>query len=241
MSTTCLDDPRIQTFSATSSLPLGSNAPHNQLDTALEIKAHEYSPIIIDGPSILISESQYDLHGIPTYLSERTRRPSSLIRKNSDLSILKDTIHLQTLSADGTSILNNLPGDSIEAKPERSEDTLSAISYPPASNLTPRLSKLQQRNSMVQFLALCWCIFLVGWNDGSTGPLLPRIQENYRVCANLLLYRISRILIIIPHQIGFSVVSLIFVGNCAVSIHPNFNHNLYACYWLVTVSFRRVF
>ena len=31
------------------------------------------------------------------------------------------------------------------------------------------------------------------------------------------------ILIISPSQIGFSVVSLIFVGNCAVSMRPNFN------------------
>jgi hypothetical protein len=211
------------------------------MDTAFEIKAHECCPTIIDGPCKPISGSQYDLHAIPTYLSERTRRPSSLARKNSDLSILKDTIHLQTLSASGTSILNILPGDNTEAKPERSAETLNAVSYSPALNLTPRLSKLQKRNSMVQFLALCWCIFLVGWNDGSTGPLLPRIQEDYGVCANLLLYRISRILIIIPHQVGFSIVSLIFVGNCAVSVHPNFNHSAYACYWSLTVTFRRVF
>lgn len=188
MSSTYLGDPSqtSNTFSATLSLPLGSNVPHDQLDTALGGKAHEYPPTIIDGPSKPISGSQYDLHAIPTYLSERTRRPSSLTRKTSDLSILKDDIHLQTLSAGGTSILHNQPDDSTEAKLERSADTLNAIPYLPASNLTPRLSKLQKRNSMVQFLALCWAIFLVGWNDGSTGPLLPRIQEDYRVCATFL-------------------------------------------------------
>lgn len=31
----------------------------------------------------------------------------------------------------------------------------------------------------IQYAALCWALFLVGWNDGTTGPLLPRIQDNY--------------------------------------------------------------
>lgn len=239
MSSTYLGDSSqtSNTFSATLSLPLGSNVPHDQLDTALGKKAHEYPPTIIDGPSKPISGSQYDLHAIPIYLSERTRLPSSLTRKTSDLSILKDDIHLQTLSAGGTSILHNQPDDSTEAKLERSADTLNAIPYLPVSNVTLGLSKLQKRNSMVQFLALCWCIFMVGWNDGSTGPLLPRIQEDYRVCANSVLRCISWILTIGPHQVGFSVVSLIFVGNCAVS--KNFYHCAYVYYRLLTVSFRR--
>ncbi|PPQ65344.1 hypothetical protein CVT26_000057 [Gymnopilus dilepis] len=46
----------------------------------------------------------------------------------------------------------------------------------------------------IQFLSLCWTLFLAGWNDGSTGPLLPRIQEVYHV--------------------GFTIVSLIFVFAC---------------------------
>ena len=33
----------------------------------------------------------------------------------------------------------------------------------------------------IQFAALCYCLFLAGWNDGTTGPLLPRIQEVYHV------------------------------------------------------------
>lgn len=45
-----------------------------------------------------------------------------------------------------------------------------------------------------QFIALCWTLFLAGWNDGSIGPLLPRIQKFYNV--------------------GFTMVSLIFVVAC---------------------------
>ncbi|KAK0454062.1 MFS general substrate transporter [Desarmillaria tabescens] len=46
----------------------------------------------------------------------------------------------------------------------------------------------------VQFAALCWCMFLAGWNDGTTGPLLPRIQEVY--------------------DVNYTVVSLLFILAC---------------------------
>ncbi|THH16127.1 hypothetical protein EW146_g4461 [Bondarzewia mesenterica] len=46
----------------------------------------------------------------------------------------------------------------------------------------------------IQFASLCWTLLLAGWNDGTTGPLLPRIQSVYHV--------------------GFAVVSLVFISNC---------------------------
>ncbi|KAA1472078.1 MFS general substrate transporter [Dentipellis sp. KUC8613] len=46
----------------------------------------------------------------------------------------------------------------------------------------------------IQFFALCWTLFLAGWNDGTTGPLLSRIQSVYNV--------------------GYTIVSLIFISNC---------------------------
>jgi hypothetical protein len=42
-------------------------------------------------------------------------------------------------------------------------------------------SKKEQRVARAQFLALCLSMFVVGWTDGSTGPLLPRIQVFYDV------------------------------------------------------------
>lgn len=42
-------------------------------------------------------------------------------------------------------------------------------------------TRLEARTAHAQFLALCWSLFLLGWNDGSTGPLLPRIQKSYDV------------------------------------------------------------
>lgn len=54
--------------------------------------------------------------------------------------------------------------------------------------------RIQRRREKIQFVTLCWFIYLEGWNDGSNGPLLPRIQKVYGV--------------------GYAVVSLIFVFAC---------------------------
>jgi hypothetical protein len=40
---------------------------------------------------------------------------------------------------------------------------------------------IQLRKGWVHFAAVCFAVFVTGWNDGSTGPLLPRIQAFYGV------------------------------------------------------------
>jgi hypothetical protein len=42
-------------------------------------------------------------------------------------------------------------------------------------------SKWEANVARVQFLALCWTMFVIGWTSGSTGSLLPRIQIFYDV------------------------------------------------------------
>lgn len=37
------------------------------------------------------------------------------------------------------------------------------------------------KNEHLLTAALCWYLFVWGWNDGSLGPLLPRIQETHHV------------------------------------------------------------
>lgn len=46
----------------------------------------------------------------------------------------------------------------------------------------PALTPASRRKARIQFVTLCWSLFLAGWNDGTTGPLLPRIQLVYHVC-----------------------------------------------------------
>ena len=43
----------------------------------------------------------------------------------------------------------------------------------------------QKRKVLVNFATVCLCAFFTGWNDGTTGPLLPRIQEFYHVSSSL--------------------------------------------------------
>ncbi|KAJ6631294.1 MFS general substrate transporter [Mycena sp. CBHHK59/15] len=66
------------------------------------------------------------------------------------------------------------------------------------SNLEPSESAKPSRRQLirarVQLLTLCWTLFLAGWNDGSLGPLIPRIQQVY--------------------HIGYTVLSLLFVLQC---------------------------
>ncbi|EIW55079.1 MFS general substrate transporter [Trametes versicolor FP-101664 SS1] len=62
------------------------------------------------------------------------------------------------------------------------------------STTFPATTPAMKLKARIQFATLCWSLFMAGWNDGTTGPLLPRIQSVYHV--------------------GFAVVSLIFVFNC---------------------------
>jgi hypothetical protein len=59
---------------------------------------------------------------------------------------------------------------------------------PLIANDVKALTKQEARSARVQFLALCWALFIIGWNDGSTGPLLPRIQLFYNVSSTAALF-----------------------------------------------------
>jgi len=48
--------------------------------------------------------------------------------------------------------------------------------------------KRMRRNELVHMGALCWMMFLVGWNDGTIGPMLPRIQDVYGVRTSSTFY-----------------------------------------------------
>ena len=87
--------------------------------------------------------------------------------------------------------------------PEVAESSLSerAPSFLTGDDMTspaPTVSAAQKaeyrRKSNLHFLALCWGVFGMGWNDGTTGPMLPRIQEHYHV-------RLARIDVLLQTQI----------------------------------------
>ncbi len=47
----------------------------------------------------------------------------------------------------------------------------------------PIATPTMRRRGWIQFAALCLAIYVAGWNDGTLGPLLPRLQEVYHVRA----------------------------------------------------------
>ncbi|EJD40210.1 MFS general substrate transporter [Auricularia subglabra TFB-10046 SS5] len=59
-----------------------------------------------------------------------------------------------------------------DEKQEASADT---------DNASTKTTAAELRTEWIQFITLCLCLFLAGWNDGTTGPLLPRIQEYYHL------------------------------------------------------------
>ncbi|KAF9023653.1 MFS general substrate transporter [Hymenopellis radicata] len=90
-----------------------------------------------------------------------------------------------------TASLNNR-----QSELEEAEENVNTVDVPtlhaPAAALSDSKSILH--NHWVHLGALCWTLFLQGWNDGTIGPLIPRIRELYHV--------------------GYMVVSLLFVVSC---------------------------
>jgi hypothetical protein len=81
--------------------------------------------------------------------------------------------------------------DAMELSPvtpvEKQNDDLESPSVLPAKHRT------QKAREKIQFVTLCWFVCLEGWNDGSNGPLLPRLQKVYGV--HFFLYFVPRSLV----------------------------------------------
>ncbi|KAF8630980.1 hypothetical protein AX15_002703 [Amanita polypyramis BW_CC] len=72
-------------------------------------------------------------------------------------------------------------------------------------NLESQLSRRHVSKERIQLLALCFCMYLLGWNDGSVGSLLPRIQHAYHASYVVVS------LIFVMSTIGFIIGGLINV------------------------------
>ena len=82
----------------------------------------------------------------------------------------------------------------------------------PVSSQPPTPTRLKAH---IMYGTLLWTMFLSGWNDATTGPLIPRIQEVYHVGPLPDAAEDPHKLKSLP-QIGFLIVSLIFVVNFLV-------------------------
>ncbi|KAH8110133.1 MFS general substrate transporter [Phellopilus nigrolimitatus] len=85
------------------------------------------------------------------------------------------------------------PGEfELQTRPVSTATSASLFSDPPATPAVDR--KASRRKEYIALSVLLWAVFVEGWNDGTNGPLLPAMQSHY--------------------NIGFTVVSLIFISNC---------------------------
>ncbi|KAF9495023.1 MFS general substrate transporter [Pleurotus eryngii] len=111
---------------------------------------------------------------------------------------MSQTLELREIETISKSVSESV--HEVESLPKRLHahgDSSQSTAQPTTEDLQEILQtspKQQAVTARVQFATLCWCLFMAGWNDGTTGPLLPRIREVYNV--------------------GFAVVSLIFVFAC---------------------------
>ncbi|KZV82609.1 MFS general substrate transporter [Exidia glandulosa HHB12029] len=74
------------------------------------------------------------------------------------------------------------------------EKAVQNDSTSPSTSASIKTTAAELRKEWIQFVTLCLCLFLAGWNDGTTGPLLPRIQEFY--------------------NLGYTAVSTLFLLQC---------------------------
>ncbi|KAI1788663.1 MFS general substrate transporter [Ganoderma leucocontextum] len=155
-----------------------------------------------------------------TLTSDRVRRRSEISRLRPldsppalesdaiELPVISEHEHPRALAASGRApdvafredvVFVPTKGDDVELMPSFPSSLAPSIRIDDddTDSTVPAISAAQKavyrRKFLLAFLPLCFSVFLNGWNDGTTGPLLPRIQSYY--------------------DIGFAVVSLIFVLN----------------------------
>ncbi|KAI0631011.1 MFS general substrate transporter [Trametes polyzona] len=173
----------------------------------------EKPPRPFDASALDLSEthSASSLELPHTLTSERIRRRSELSRMrplDSPPAIEPESIELPVIQEHAASDKKlNFREDVL---PSRDDDVEIAPSFPSSlapsirledaedtDSTAPAISAAQKavnrRKNAIHFATLCFTIFLNGWNDGTTGPLLPRIQSYY--------------------HLGYAVVSLLFIFN----------------------------
>ncbi|KAI0739072.1 MFS general substrate transporter [Daedaleopsis nitida] len=111
---------------------------------------------------------------------------SSAIR-GSDIDLRREDIVTFPAKGGDVEIAPSFPSSLVPSL--RGEDETNSI----APAISAAQKAVYRRKTMLHFATLCFSVFMNGWNDGTTGPLLPVMQAYY--------------------GIGFATISLVFVFN----------------------------
>ncbi len=112
-----------------------------------------------------VMEVDRDVHARANDVLERTISPSPSVDSKKIDSDTSNTFELNTL-----------------------EKVPSRTSHDPREP-DAVLTRQMRITARLHFATCCFCLFLAGWNDGTTGPLLLRIQDNYRVRTTVFVRR----------------------------------------------------
>ncbi|KIY70510.1 MFS general substrate transporter [Cylindrobasidium torrendii FP15055 ss-10] len=125
-----------------------------------------------------------EIHPLPTH--DRIRRPSAVrLESSATMSYKEGHTEPSTPAYEFKKTPFNESVSPVELK-----DTPTLHNVPDAAT-----KKKHTRTSNIHFIAVTFAFFLSGWQDGTTGPLLPVMQTHY--------------------HIGFVLVSLVFVFACS--------------------------
>ncbi|KAF8229308.1 hypothetical protein L208DRAFT_1402403 [Tricholoma matsutake] len=94
----------------------------------------------------------------------------------TDVPVLQDSTHKKPVDS---GLFYGPISD--RANEKRRDTNVDSLTVTDTSATVSAPSRKQVNKTRFQFIALCWTLFLAGWNDGSIGPLLPRIQKFYNV------------------------------------------------------------
>lgn len=67
-----------------------------------------------------------------------------------------------------------------QSESKAADSTQQSVDSPPQ----PHAFNMSIKDERIYLATLSYCLFVAGWNDGTLGPLLPRIQEYYGVCCS---------------------------------------------------------
>jgi hypothetical protein len=143
-----------------------------------------------------LSTDVLPVHGAGQRQRHRLDRPSSIdeIRSTSSRGerVLSDAIipplpkpaavTLSARSVDTTSVAG------VSAAAPLRTGGIQPLEVEDRSEPSSVLQAAQRRTAALQFGAVCFCFFVSGWNDGSTGPLVPTVQRYYDVSSPSTLY-----------------------------------------------------
>ena len=145
--------------------------PSHTLTNERVRRLSELSRHPLDSPPVVEPEA-IELPVLTKHEDPYDRGTSSAVRP-TDISFHHDVVF--TSQRDDVEIAPSFPS-SLAPSIRIDEDTNSTA---PAMSVAQKA--IQRRKRLISFMTLYFVLFMEGWNDGTTGPLLPRIQAYYGV------------------------------------------------------------